>query len=43
MGGWKMEVCKMALYMAFPVGMFYWFNQPEYFEEYVSFGSYLDA
>lgn len=25
----------MAVYLAFPVGMFHWFNQPKYFEEYV--------
>lgn len=32
MGGWKLEVGKMALYMSFPVGLFYIFNQPKYFE-----------
>lgn len=35
MGGWQLEVAKMALYMAFPVGMFHYFNQPEYFEKWV--------
>ena len=25
----------MAFYMAFPVGMFWWFNQPQFFEDYV--------
>lgn len=35
MGGWQLEVGKMALYMAFPVGMFHYFNQPEYFEKWV--------
>lgn len=35
MGGWKLEICKMALYMSFPVGLFHYFNQPEYFEEWV--------
>ncbi|KAJ8894257.1 hypothetical protein PR048_006869 [Dryococelus australis] len=35
MGGWVLEVAKMAMYMAFPVGMFHFFNQPEYFEEWV--------
>ena len=35
MGGWKLEVGKMVLYMAFPVGLFHFFNQPEYFEEWV--------
>lgn len=36
MGGWKLEVAKMAMYMAFPVGMFHYFNQPEYFEKWVN-------
>lgn len=35
MGGWKLEVFKMALYVTFPVAMFHYFNQPEYFEEWV--------
>ncbi|XP_014262548.1 protein PET100 homolog, mitochondrial [Cimex lectularius] len=35
MGGWKLEVGKMALYMAFPVGIFHFFNQPQYFEDWV--------
>lgn len=35
MGGWQLEVGKMALYMAFPVGMFHYFNQPQYFEKWV--------
>lgn len=35
MGGWQLEVAKMAMYMAFPVGMFHYFNQPEYFEKWV--------
>lgn len=35
MGGWLLETAKMALYMSFPVGLFHYFNQPEYFEEYV--------
>ncbi|BES91943.1 LTV1 homolog (S. cerevisiae) [Nesidiocoris tenuis] len=36
MGTWKLEVGKMALYMMFPVATFYLFNQPQYFEEYVT-------
>ncbi|XP_055629298.1 protein PET100 homolog, mitochondrial [Toxorhynchites rutilus septentrionalis] len=36
MGGWVLEVSKMAIYMAFPVAMFHWFNQPEYFERWVT-------
>ncbi|XP_063704754.1 protein PET100 homolog, mitochondrial [Culicoides brevitarsis] len=35
MGGWQLEVFRMGVYMAFPVGLFYWFNQPEYFEKWV--------
>lgn len=35
MGGWKLEVFKMAIYMSFPVGLFYYFNQPKYFEKWV--------
>lgn len=36
MGSWQLEVFKMSLYMAFPVVMFHYFNQPENFEEYVT-------
>ncbi|XP_067002781.1 protein PET100 homolog, mitochondrial [Anabrus simplex] len=36
MGGWVLEVAKMALYLSFPVGMFHYFNQPEYFENWVT-------
>ncbi|KAI5646526.1 hypothetical protein NE865_01459 [Phthorimaea operculella] len=35
MGNWKLEVGKMAIYMSFPVTMFHYFNQPDYFEEWV--------
>lgn len=35
MGGWKLEVFKMALYISFPVGLFYIFNQPQYFDKWV--------
>ncbi|XP_041358283.1 protein PET100 homolog, mitochondrial-like [Gigantopelta aegis] len=35
MGGWKLEVFKMGVYMAFPVSLFYYFNQPEFFEEWM--------
>lgn len=30
-----LEVGRMALYMALPVGLFHYFNQPQFFEEYV--------
>lgn len=35
MGGWVLEVAKMALYLAFPVAAFHVFNSPQYFEQYV--------
>ena len=35
MGNWYLEVGRMAMYMAFPVGLFHYFNQPEYFEKFV--------
>ena len=35
MGGWKLEVGKMALYLTFPVAVFYFFNQPKYFEDWI--------
>ncbi|GBP39439.1 Protein PET100 homolog, mitochondrial [Eumeta japonica] len=36
MGNWKLEVGRMAMYMAFPVALFHYFNQPTYFEEWVT-------
>lgn len=36
MGNWKLEVGRMAMYMSFPVVLFYYFNQPKYFEEWVT-------
>lgn len=36
MGTWVLEVARMAMYMSFPVACFYYFNQPEYFEEWVT-------
>lgn len=35
MGSWQLEVFKMTIYMAFPVALFYAFNQPQFFEEWV--------
>lgn len=35
MGGWGLEAFKMAVYMVFPVALFHYFNQPEYFENWV--------
>ncbi|XP_043479128.1 protein PET100 homolog, mitochondrial [Leptopilina heterotoma] len=35
MGKWQLEVFKMSLYMAFPVGCFHYFNQPENFENMI--------
>lgn len=36
MGNWKLEVGRMAMYTSFPVGLFFYFNQPAYFEEWVT-------
>lgn len=36
MGNWKLEVGRMAMYTAFPVALFFFFNQPKYFEEWVT-------
>ncbi|KAF6020120.1 hypothetical protein EB796_021562 [Bugula neritina] len=35
MGGksWQLEIFKMAVYMAFPVSCFYFFNRPEIFNK----------
>lgn len=35
MGNWKLEVGRMTLYVLFPVAVFYIFNQPQYFEDWV--------
>lgn len=35
MGGWVLEVARMALYLSFPVATFHYFARPEYFEKYV--------
>lgn len=35
MARWKLEALKMGICLAFPVGAFYYFNQPQYFESYV--------
>uniref|UniRef100_A0A1L8E083 Protein pet100 log mitochondrial n=1 Tax=Nyssomyia neivai TaxID=330878 RepID=A0A1L8E083_9DIPT len=36
MGGWHLEIAKMALYITFPVALFHYFNQPQYFEKWVT-------
>lgn len=36
MAGWQLEVFKMVMYVSFPVAMFHYFNQPEYFEKWVT-------
>jgi protein PET100 len=33
MAGWKLEVFRMTLYVAFPVGMFVIFNYPPFYEQ----------
>ena len=35
MGGWQLEAMKMGLYMVFPVGLFYYFNQADQFEDWM--------
>jgi len=34
-GSWKLEAFKMMIYMMFPVGCFYAFNQPSFFENWM--------
>lgn len=36
MGGWKLEVGRMFMYMMFPVLTFHYFNQPQYYEDAVA-------
>lgn len=36
MGGWALEVGRMVMYVSFPVAMFHYFNQPAYFEKWVT-------
>lgn len=33
---WQWEVCKMFMYMTFPVAMFHYFNSPQIFEQEVT-------
>jgi len=35
MGTWHLEAFKLAWYVTFPVGMFYYFNQAQYFEDWI--------
>ncbi len=35
MGSWQLEVFRMSVYMLFPVGLFYYFNHPEFYQEHV--------
>lgn len=36
MGNYMLEIGRMAMYVAFPVAMFHYFNQPEFFEKWVT-------
>jgi len=36
MGNWKLEVGKMAIYMAFPVTSFYVYHQVDWFEDQIT-------
>jgi len=35
MGNWRLEAFKMTIYMVFPVGCFWLFNQPGIFENWI--------
>ncbi|XP_019617568.1 PREDICTED: protein PET100 homolog, mitochondrial-like [Branchiostoma belcheri] len=36
MGDWRLEVFRLSVHdVFFPVGIFWYFNQPDYFEEHV--------
>lgn len=35
MGGWKLEVFKISLYMTFPVAAFWVFHQPKFYEKWM--------
>ena len=36
MGNWKLELGKMAIYMAFPVTSFYVYHQVDWFEDQIA-------
>lgn len=36
MARWTLEVARMVMYVSFPVAMFHYFNQPQYFEKWVT-------
>lgn len=38
MGGWKLELFRMTLYISFPVGMFLLFNYPPFYEQAIMEG-----
>jgi len=35
MGNWQLEIFKLSLWVTFPVGMFYVYNQAQFFEDWV--------
>jgi len=35
MGNWQLELFKLSLFVTFPVAMFYIYNQPQLFEDWV--------
>jgi protein PET100 len=35
MGNWQLEIFKLSLWVTFPVGMFYVYNQAQFFENWV--------
>jgi len=35
MGGYKLEIFRMALYVTFPIGIFYYFNHPDVYRRFL--------
>jgi len=35
MGGYKLEIFRMALYVSFPIGIFYYFNNPDVYRQFL--------
>lgn len=35
MGSWQLEVGRMMMYILFPIGVYYYFNQTENIEEWI--------
>ncbi|PAV75526.1 hypothetical protein WR25_14696 isoform A [Diploscapter pachys] len=35
MGGWRMETFRMLIYVTFPVGSFWLYNQPQFYNKFM--------